>query len=367
MKILWLDDDALESFNIGPLSIQTAKTCKEAAEYLSQDALPDWIIIDILVPQGGWGEALTEFPGLEFIKFVSSQYREKIRIAAYSIIMSDGMVEKLKAAGAAKCYAKSSKSFMSVIEDLRKSDTERGVKSAPNPGNESRVPYVVSFQDELKQIIGKLIDKLSLSTRAITEQEIADLHRAKLAIENDEEKRMRSYQTLKGLKGDVGTEELNTIQTQQDDSEQLRKTVELIIEHKRARRIFDVFLSYNSADAKEAEAIALALKTNAILPWFDQWEMKAGDRWQEELAKQIENIGCAVVLIGGSGVGPWHGREIEAFLIELTKRECPVIPVLLSSAGSTPTLPVFLRGTTWVDFRKGDQDNLQRLIEAIIG
>lgn len=368
MNILWLDDDAPSTpFNIGRVSIRTAGSCKEAAEMLSGDELPDWIIVDLIVPQGGWGKVNSKLPGLDFIKFVSSQYREKIQIAAFSMIMPTAIVSQILAAGAARCYAKSGHPLTEVIEDLRRDETERKFKPRHDLNTAQTTEYGDLLQNELKKIIEELLDRLSLSTRAITAQEIAELHKAKLALENDEEKRLRSYQTLEALKDYAETDSDHLTQFQPEELKQLRNTVELIINHKRAHQIFDVFLSYNSADAEEVEMIATALKANAILPWFDKWEIKPGARWQRELGKQIENIRCAAVFIGGGGVGPWHEQEIEALLVEFVRRKCPVIPVLLSSAGLTPSLPVFLRGTTRVDFRKPNPDNIQRLLWAIIG
>ena len=114
------------------------------------------------------------------------------------------------------------------------------------------------------------------------------------------------------------------------------------------------------------EAIAVELQDNAILPWFDKWQIRPGARWQKELERQIENIRSASVFLGRNGIGPWQELEIEAFLLEFTRRKCPVIPVLLPSAESAPILPVFLRGVHWVDLRKPNSDNLHRLIWATI-
>jgi hypothetical protein len=59
--------------------------------------------------------------------------------------------------------------------------------------------------------------------------------------------------------------------------------------------------------------------------------------------------------------------ELEAFLREFVHRGCPVIPVLLDYAPKEPQLPVFLRGMTWVDFRKTDPEPLENLIWGITG
>ncbi len=77
------------------------------------------------------------------------------------------------------------------------------------------------------------------------------------------------------------------------------------------------------------------------------------------LEEQIEHIKTAAVFVGKDGIGPWQHMELEAFLREFVSRGCPVIPVLLDYAPEKPQLPIFLRGMTWVDFRKTDAEPME--------
>jgi len=128
---------------------------------------------------------------------------------------------------------------------------------------------------------------------------------------------------------------------------------------------FDVFLCHNSKDKLEVKKIAQQLKDHGVVPWLDEWELLPGRPWQRTLERQIGAIKSAAVFIGASGFGPWHNMEMEAFLREFTKRHCPVIPVMLSTAPDEPQLPIFLSGMGWVDFRKNEPDPLQQLIKGI--
>ncbi len=131
---------------------------------------------------------------------------------------------------------------------------------------------------------------------------------------------------------------------------------------------YDVFFCHNSEDKPSVKKIGSELKSQGIIPWLDEWELRPGSPWQNELENQIENIKAAAVFVGSSGVGPWQSLELEAFLREFIKRKFPVIPVLLPNSPSTVELPVFLRGMSWVDFRKGFSDSgLNRLIWGITG
>lgn len=85
------------------------------------------------------------------------------------------------------------------------------------------------------------------------------------------------------------------------------------------------------------------------------------------LRNKIENIKAAAVFVGSSGLRPWKELEIEALLHEFIKRQCPIIPVLLSTAPDKPNLPVFLSGNMWVDFRQKQPDPMTQLIWGITG
>ena len=130
---------------------------------------------------------------------------------------------------------------------------------------------------------------------------------------------------------------------------------------------FDVFLCHTSIDKPAVKKIAEQLKEQGLLPWLDVWELRPGLPWQRALEEQIEHIQTAAVFVGKEGIGPWQQMELEAFLREFVHRGCPVIPVLLDYAPKEPQLPVFLRGMTWVDFRKVGSEPLENLIWGITG
>jgi hypothetical protein len=73
------------------------------------------------------------------------------------------------------------------------------------------------------------------------------------------------------------------------------------------------------------------------------------------------------VFVGASGLGPWQSQEIQALLSQFVKRQCPVIPVVLPSAKTTPDLPWTLANLHWVDFRDTTRDALEQLVWGITG
>jgi hypothetical protein len=131
--------------------------------------------------------------------------------------------------------------------------------------------------------------------------------------------------------------------------------------------IFDVFLCHNSEDKPAVREIARRLVAEDIDPWLDEEQIRPGTSWQTVLGQQIETIKSAAVFVGKSGLGPWQNQEVQALLSQFVNRACPVIPVILSSADKTPTLPWTLANLHYVDFRAQNLDPIEQLIWGITG
>lgn len=131
---------------------------------------------------------------------------------------------------------------------------------------------------------------------------------------------------------------------------------------------FDVLFIYNSEDRASAVRIATQLVRRGIRVWVDVWEIPPGVPWQKTLEQTIKRCRAAAVLVGSSGLGPWQRMEIEAILHQFIKLGKPIIPVLLPDAPSRISLPIFLRGLSWVDFRRsGLLKSIDSLVWGITG
>jgi hypothetical protein len=151
------------------------------------------------------------------------------------------------------------------------------------------------------------------------------------------------------------------------DAAREREAAVSILQGKRATDDFDVFLCHHSKDKPAVKEIGERLKERGILPWLDEWERRPGLTWQRLLENQIQQIKSAAVFVGQEGIGPWQDQELEAFLRQFVKRECPVIPVVLPDCEKPPELPIFLQGRIGVDFRKNDPDPMEQLVWGITG
>lgn len=130
IQVLWLDDDSPEKVEGFPgIKIVTAQTCAEAERMLSSGEInPDWAVIDLIVPQDGWGDSVKAIPGLNYIHHLKRKYGDRIGIVAFSIVMPDRLREKVLEAGASDAIAKSSQSWASVLDALRKrSSTDKNI------------------------------------------------------------------------------------------------------------------------------------------------------------------------------------------------------------------------------------------------
>jgi hypothetical protein len=130
---------------------------------------------------------------------------------------------------------------------------------------------------------------------------------------------------------------------------------------------FDVFLCHNSEDKPTVREIARELVKKGVRPWLDEEQIRPGTAWQPALGQQIKSIKAAAVFVGESGVGPWQDQEIQGFLSQFVKRQCPVIPVILPSAKTAPELPWPLENFHYVDFHATDSNPVERLIWGITG
>jgi hypothetical protein len=126
---------------------------------------------------------------------------------------------------------------------------------------------------------------------------------------------------------------------------------------------FDVFLCHNSKDKDFILEIYDRLSARGIKPWIDD-HLVPGRRSSADLAQQIRQVRSVAVFVGKHGVGPWQQQEIDLAIAENTRREMPVIPVLLEDAPDDLELPHFVVNLTWVDFRK-DRHPFERLVKGI--
>ncbi|MGH9619332.1 MAG: toll/interleukin-1 receptor domain-containing protein [Bryobacteraceae bacterium] len=120
---------------------------------------------------------------------------------------------------------------------------------------------------------------------------------------------------------------------------------------------FDVFLSHAHTEAEAVESIAVRLQdTFRLRVWLDRWILIPGQHWQQELARGLDQAKTCAVCVGSNTPSGWFREEIERALNRQTRDKAfRVIPVILPE-GHRGSIDDFLELRTWVDFRKGLED-----------
>jgi hypothetical protein len=132
---------------------------------------------------------------------------------------------------------------------------------------------------------------------------------------------------------------------------------------------YDVFLCHNSKEKEQVEKIREQLRQKGILAWLDKYDFEPFRPWQDQLEEIIPQMQAVAVFIGSSGVGPWADIEMREFLNEFARRQIRMGLVILPGCPQelVNTVPRFMKGFHWVDFRQQDPNPMEQLIWGITG
>ena len=107
MKVLWVDDDApSEPADIGNTSVLTAGNCPDAVELIDQLAsVLDAIVVDLILPQHGWGSSLLTYPGLELVRYIVQAFSDELPVAVYTVVDGDDILAQASEQAHGGCSA----------------------------------------------------------------------------------------------------------------------------------------------------------------------------------------------------------------------------------------------------------------------
>ena len=124
------------------------------------------------------------------------------------------------------------------------------------------------------------------------------------------------------------------------------------------------FLSYNSKDANLARRLALDLESAHINVWLDQWQLKVGEAFEQEIVRGLENAEFVIVLLTRASVASdWVNREWRHKILgEAQIKRVGVIPV----RGERCVIPDLLAQRSHADISGGSYPfGLRRLLEML--
>jgi len=130
---------------------------------------------------------------------------------------------------------------------------------------------------------------------------------------------------------------------------------------------YDVFISYNSQFKDWVEMLAQNLRSQNFNVFFDEWEIAAGNRIDEELDRGLEQSKNGIILatpeISNSS---WVKDEYSKMKELAAKRDFKIIPIILGK--EIPDFP-FLRTIKCIDFSEPHlyRQNFHKLICALKG
>lgn len=129
-SVLRLDDDTRATTEtVSGVEVTCVQTCQGAVNFLTRTT-PSYIIVDLVVPQGGWrNEEVLGLPGLAFAEHVlATRGADSPDVVIYSVCVSDTLRTVARDIGVTAVYDKRSVSLSELLERLaRESTTNRRV------------------------------------------------------------------------------------------------------------------------------------------------------------------------------------------------------------------------------------------------
>jgi hypothetical protein len=112
-----------------------------------------------------------------------------------------------------------------------------------------------------------------------------------------------------------------------------------------------------------AEAIAHRLGREGFVPWFDEWEVRAGDSLPREIGGAFKDVyGVIIVLTPDYPGGKWAREELETAITKRVEQGIKIIPLLYEQC----ELPELLRPLAYVDCTDHAEDQIEQQYRKII-
>jgi TIR domain len=127
-----------------------------------------------------------------------------------------------------------------------------------------------------------------------------------------------------------------------------------------------VLISYRKTRAELrdfAEAIAHRLGREGFMPWFDEWEIRAGDSIARELEGALHEVYGIVIVLSQDYPGErWAREELEGAITKRVEQGIRVIPILYEACER----PELLRALSYVDCTDHNEEQFERQFLKII-
>ena len=126
---------------------------------------------------------------------------------------------------------------------------------------------------------------------------------------------------------------------------------------------YQTFISYPRKNAEFALKLAQELKAADFLVWFDQLDIPAGSRWDDEVQKALTECEIFMVILTPEAIESQNVKDEIGYAIDSGKR---ILPVLLQQCN----IPFRLRRFHYVDFTMLDYslgiETAEKLLTSLI-
>jgi GTPase SAR1 family protein len=126
---------------------------------------------------------------------------------------------------------------------------------------------------------------------------------------------------------------------------------------------YDVFFCYNRANSAAVGDVYQILKDRGIRAWMDEFDLRPGDKWAEEIGRLIGKQARTAAVFVGTDPGPTQQDEIAA----LRQRTIRIIPVLHKGIERMPDWSTLLEARHSVYLGSGRPDPIEQLYYGITG
>lgn len=123
-----------------------------------------------------------------------------------------------------------------------------------------------------------------------------------------------------------------------------------------------VFISYSHEDKNIAQALAEELANNGIDPWYDAWEIRAGDSLIEKVFEEgLKDCAVFIVLLSPSSVeSSWVRNELDVAMINRIRRLSKVVPIVTEET----EIPVSLRALKRLYLAEGIDSIVREIVDV---
>jgi hypothetical protein len=124
-----------------------------------------------------------------------------------------------------------------------------------------------------------------------------------------------------------------------------------------------VFISYRHPHGRFAESLAVRLGEERLIPWFDKWEIMAGDSLPGRIEEGLrQSIAFIPILTADYQAGAWATEELQTAIAKRIEADYKIIPVVLERCER----PELIRHLRYVDFSSQEPDAFEAKVAEVI-